>query len=138
MLKLMFYYIENYLCFIYFYLKQYIYSMSNYIKKSFVYLFCDPAQDLFKIGVTKNLYSKRMKQLQTGNGTELHLVSYYETFYPYRIERFLHNKFYNKQQHGEWFRLDINDIVSFKETCKEFEQVIEVMKDNPFFAKNLR
>ena len=134
----MFYYIENCLCFIYFYLKQYIYSMSNYIKKSFVYLFCDPAQDLFKIGVTKNLYSKRMKQLQTGNGTELHLVSYYETFYPYRIERFLHNKFHNKQQLGEWFRLDINDIVSFKETCKEFEQLIEIMKDNPFFTKNLR
>ena len=23
--------------------------------KSFVYIFCDPSQDLFKIGVTKNL-----------------------------------------------------------------------------------
>ena len=111
--------------------------MANYTSKSFVYLFCDPSQDLFKIGVTKNLYSKRMKQLQTGNGTELHLVNYYETFYPYRIETFLHNKFHNKREHGEWFRLDINDIISFNETCKEFEQLIEVMKDNPFFAKHL-
>ena len=62
---------------------------------------------------------KRMKQLQTGNGTELHLVNYYETFYPYRIETFLHNKFHNKREHGEWFRLNIDDIISFKETCKE-------------------
>ena len=85
--------------------------MANYTNKSFVYLFCDPSQDLFKIGVTKNLYSKRMKQLQTGNGTELHLVNYYETFYPYRIETFLHNKFHNKREHGEWFRLNIDDII---------------------------
>ena len=59
--------------------------------KSYVYLICDSAQDLFKIGVTKNLYSKRMKQLQTGNGTELHIVNYHETYYPYRIEQLLHN-----------------------------------------------
>ena len=111
--------------------------MSNCITKSFVYLFCDPSQDLYKIGVTKNLYSKRMKQLQTGNGSELHLVNYQETFYPYRIETFLHNKSNNKGEHGEWFRLDINYIISFKETCKEFEQIIDVLKDNPFFAKNL-
>lgn len=112
--------------------------MQNYTGKSFVYLFCDPSQDLFKIGVTKNLYSKRMKQLQTGNGTELHLVNYHETFYPYRIETFLHNKFNNKREHGEWFRLNINDISSFKKTCEEFEQLIETMRDNPFFVKNLR
>ena len=52
------------------------------MNKSFIYLFCDPAQNLYKIGVTKNLYSKRMKQLQTGNGSELHLISYHETFLP--------------------------------------------------------
>ena len=106
--------------------------------KSFIYVFCDPSQDLFKIGVTKNLYSKRMKQLQTGNGTELHLVTYHETFYPYRMERLLHNKFARKREHGEWFRLDINDISSFKSTCQEFEELIEIMKENPFFAKKLR
>ena len=71
--------------------------------KSFVYLICDPAQNLFKIGVTKNLYSKRMKQLQTGNGCELHIVNYHETNYPYRMEQLLHNKFANKRQMGEWF-----------------------------------
>ena len=106
--------------------------------KSYVYLICDPGQDLFKIGVTKNLYSKRMKQLQTGNGSELHLVTYHETYFPYRIETLLHNKFYAKREHGEWFRLNIEDVSSFKNICKDFEHLIEVMKDNPFFAKNLR
>lgn len=111
--------------------------MRNYLKKSFVYLFCDPSQNLFKIGVTKNLYDKRMKQLQTGNGTELHLVNYHETFFPYRIETFLHNKFSSKREHGEWFRLDIEDTTSFKKLCNEYEKIIEIMKDNPFFTKKL-
>lgn len=111
--------------------------MDNF-KKSYVYLICDSTQDLFKIGVTKNLYNKRMKQLQTGNGTELHLVNYHQTYYPYRIEQLLHNNFHHKREHGEWFRLDIEDISSFKDLCQEFEDLIEVMKDNPFFSKNLR
>lgn len=111
--------------------------MKNYMK-SYVYLICDPAQNLFKIGVTKNLYNKRIKQLQTGNGTELHIVNYHETYYPYRIEQLLHNNFHLKREHGEWFRLTIEDIISFKPLCEKFEQLIEVMKDNPFFSKNLR
>lgn len=110
----------------------------NYLKKSFVYLICDPAQDLYKIGVTKNLYSKRMKQLQTGNGTELHLVSYYETFFPFLIEKFLHKRFFAKRQHGEWFSLTIDDISRFNDLCMEYEQIIESMKENEIFKKQLR
>jgi len=108
------------------------------LKESYVYLICDPAQNLYKIGVTKNMYTKRMKQLQTGNGSELHLVNYHKTFYPYRIELLLHNKFHNKREHGEWFSLEMEDITSFNETCIDFEKLIDVMKENPFFSKNLR
>lgn len=79
-----------------------------------------------------------MKQLQTGNGTELHLVKYYETFYPYRIEQFLHDKFKDKHQLGEWFKLSIEDINSFETLCNDYEQIIDALKDNPFFKKKLR
>jgi hypothetical protein len=107
-------------------------------KKAYVYLICDPAQDLYKIGVTKNLYTKRMKQLQTGNGCELHLVNFHQTYYPYRIEQMLHNKFQTKREHGEWFNLESNDVLTFHKSCQEIENLIETMKDNPFFSKNLR
>ena len=106
------------------------------LNKKYVYLICDPAQELFKIGVTKNLYTKRMKQLQTGNGAELHLVKYHMTFFPYRMEKLLHAKFANKREHGEWFRLDINDISHFEQYCSEFEELIESLKENPFLPKN--
>ena len=74
-----------------------------------------------------------MKQLQTGNGTELHLVNFHETFYPYKIEKFLHTKFHDKQEHGEWFKLDINDISSFNTICEYYENIINSLKDNQFF-----
>lgn len=107
-------------------------------KKSFVYLICDPSQELYKIGVTKNLYSKRMKQLQTGNGTELHITNFHETFYPYRIEKYLHAKFSSKREHGEWFHLNLEDINSFKDECEKYEEIIESLSENQFFQKNLR
>ena len=107
------------------------------LKKSYVYLICDPAQDLYKIGVTRNLYSKRMKQLQTGNGTELHLIKFYETFYPFNMEKYLHSKFQEKREHGEWFRLNIEDISSFELLCQKYEEIVLSLKENPFFMKDL-
>ena len=78
-----------------------------------------------------------MKQLQTGNGTELHLVNFYETFYPFNMEKYLHGKFQEKREHGEWFKLTIEDISQFTDLCQKYENLVEVMKDNPFFVKNL-
>jgi hypothetical protein len=54
------------------------------------------------------------------------------------MEQLLHNKFQNKREHGEWFRLEIEDITSFKNTCQEIEKLIDIMKENPYFSKNLR
>lgn len=105
---------------------------------AYVYLMCDASQNLYKIGVTRHLCSQRIKQLQTGNGNEIHLVNYYETLYPFRIEKLLHNKFFNKRIRGEWFELNLEDTSHFVDTCKYFENLIKSLKDNPFFSKNLR
>jgi hypothetical protein len=79
-----------------------------------------------------------MRQLQTGNGTELHIVNYHETFYPFMVEKHLHMKFHAKREHGEWFKLNIEDISLFPTLCKDYEALIESLKDNSFFVKNLR
>lgn len=99
----------------------------------YVYLIGDAGQDnTFKIGITRGDVNKRIKQLQTGNGEEIYLVNYYETDYPFFIERLLHKKFYPKQKKNEWFNLDINDIVDFKQHCKNIEETAEALKENPF------
>ena len=106
-------------------------------EKQYVYLICDPDKNLFKVGVTKNLCGKRMKQLQTGNGTELHIANYHLTKHPFRVEKMLHNKFHDKREHGEWFNLEPEQVFSFKKYCEEIEELIKTLSDNPFFQKNL-
>lgn len=105
--------------------------------KGYVYLICDSANELYKIGVTKGDIQKRLKKLQTGNATELFLVNYHESNYPYRVENMLHNHFRSQNVLNEWFELSKDDIVNFKDTCMKIEDTIKCLKDNPFFTKNL-
>lgn len=106
---------------------------------AFVYLLSDSGQDnMFKIGVTRNKIEKRIKQLQTGNGNEIFLIKYYETDYPFFIERLLHMKFFPKQNINEWFTLEIEDVNKFNEYCSSFEETAKSLKDNPFSSNILK
>lgn len=104
----------------------------------YVYLICDPSNDRFKIGVTRDLKSNRIKKLQTGNSTELFIHTIYETDWPFRLESMLHNHFKNKHVLNEWFELDVNDVIGFKDTCNELNNIIKTLIDNPFFSKDLK
>jgi len=54
-----------------------------------VYLICDAKNNTYKIGVSKNV-DKRLKQLQTGNSNDLHLVYKIRTEHPFILESMLH------------------------------------------------
>lgn len=102
-------------------------------KSGYIYLICDPATDLFKIGLTTGDIHKRMKKLQTGNGTELHLAYVHYTDHPYKLEKMLHNHFASKKTLNEWFALESNDLEAFNDICLAKEDIIASLKDNPFF-----
>lgn len=104
----------------------------------YIYLVCDPANDTFKIGVTRNLNGNRFKKLQTGNSTEIHIVNTYQCDYPFRLEKMLHFKFSNKHELNEWFNLDAYDVSHFIEICEETNNLLKTMLQNPFFAKNIK
>ena len=106
--------------------------------EGYVYLICDPANTTFKIGVTRDLKSQRIKKLQTGNSTELFISSIYKTKYPFRMETMLHAQFASKNILNEWFDLTAHEVAQFTNICKETEDIIECMLDNPFFNKNLK
>lgn len=95
----------------------------------YVYLICDPSNDLFKIGVTRSLKSRRLKQLQTGNGTELMLKYTFPSEYPFEVEKRLHFKYNHKREVGEWFALDAKEMLNFLNDCKEKEEVIRNIKE---------
>lgn len=104
----------------------------------YVYLVCDPANDTFKIGVTRDIQSNRFKKLQTGNSTELHIVNIYQCDYPFRLEKMLHFRFSPKHTLNEWFTLDSCDVSRFNDICEETNNLLKTMLQNPFFKKNIR
>ena len=99
----------------------------------YVYLLCDGEK--FKIGMTRQKdIHKRISELQTGNPNEIFISAYYKTKYPYRVEQYMHGKYYNKNVKNEWFDLEVKDIINFTKNCEEYENMIlRSMKDNPFF-----
>lgn len=106
---------------------------------AFVYLMCDSGQDnCFKIGVTRGSIEKRMKKLQTGNGEEIFLVNYFETEYPFFIERMMHQRYFSEKKLNEWFVLTAEEKNRFKEDCLEFEQMANELKDNAFLKNKLK
>ena len=88
----------------------------------------------YKIGSTKAKdVNKRLKQLQTGNSSELFIKESYETEHPFKLEKMLHNHFQSSNLIGEWFELSESDTEAFKRVCEEKEKIISSLKDNPFY-----
>ena len=88
----------------------------------------------YKIGSTKAKdVNKRLKQLQTGNSSELFIKESYETEHPFKLEKMLHNHFKSSNLIGEWFELSENDTEAFRKVCEEKEKIISSLKNNPFY-----
>jgi hypothetical protein len=102
---------------------------------SFVYLIGEvDNENKYKIGVTKhNNIQNRIKELQTGNSNELFIKDYFETKYPYKLEKMLHRHFHDKILLNEWFKLSNEDINNFINTCNKYENILLSLRDNPFF-----
>lgn len=110
-----------------------------YRKVAFVYLLSDAGQDnTYKIGITRGKIEKRIKQLQTGNGSEIFLVNSYETKYPFFIERHLHLRFYPQQKRNEWFELKDDDVLNFKKTCMLIEENAKALENNHYMKNKLK
>jgi hypothetical protein len=91
----------------------------------------------YKIGSTRAKdVNKRLKELQTGNSSELFIKHSYETEHPFKLEKMLHNRFKSLNLIGEWFDLNEDDIRNFKSICEEKEKIIESLKNNPYYFKN--
>lgn len=89
---------------------------------------------IYKIGFTKKSIQKRIKQLQTGSATPIHLVHFYKTQNYSKVEKWLHRKWKQKRQKGEWFDLSLEDVNEFIPECKKADQTIKyLIENNPFW-----
>lgn len=111
-------------------------NQNNFV--GYVYLIRDPITNTYKIGVTRKLDGKRIKKLQTGNSAELQLMYTYHTLYPFRLETMLHNRFNQYNVLNEWYELPDDIVLNFLNICKDTDNVIKSLLDNPFFSKNIK
>ena len=81
----------------------------------------------FKIGVSKNP-KKRLKQLQTGNSSELKLILTYPSEFANKIEKTLHNQLTRSREIGEWFNMSLTEALMLDEKCKKIEENIIILK----------
>lgn len=104
------------------------------MKKGKVYLLANWDLYQFKIGVTSGDVEKRVKQLQTGNGSEIDVVRVFESEYYRKIEKILHRGYGHKRLEGEWFALEDEDIFGFIGECEQAHNNIKMLIEmgNPF------
>ena len=109
------------------------------MQKGFVYLINDwEREGVYKIGVTRGTIEHRLKKLQTGNPDDLVICRYFHTEHPFFIEKQLHRRYSAFRVRDEWFELSEEEAIKFPETCKEIAEMIDIMKDNPFFPKKVK
>jgi hypothetical protein len=107
------------------------------LTKGYIYLLecVSKYKTTYKIGYTRNKnIKKRIKNLQTGNKDKIKCIDSFESKYGRKVETSLHNLYSFKREGGEWFDLDINDIVKFQNTCKKIEENFDILDEykNPF------
>ncbi len=105
------------------------------MKKGFVYLLEEYRNEeiAFKIGFTTKSVESRVKQLQTGNSSEIVIVSSFKTKHYLKVEKILHNKFNTERKRGEWFDLDEKTALTFYDECINAVNIIESLNGNPFY-----
>ncbi len=95
----------------------------------YVYLIQSLEDSYYKIGISKHP-KKRVKELQTGNSSELRLVDMYQSEYANKIEKALQRRYSHLRKEGEWFDMGITQEVSFIKECKQIEQTLILLKKN--------
>jgi len=95
----------------------------------YVYLIQSLEDSRYKIGVSKHPKT-RIKQLQTGNSSELKLVESYQSEFAYQIEKTLQRRYSYLKKEGEWFDMSVSNEVSFLNECKKIEETIAVLKNS--------
>lgn len=106
-----------------------------------VYLICSEIGDekLYKIGFTRRKIEDRIKEFETGNGTNLFIIDSYKSKWGTKIEARLHSIFKNKKIRGEWFNLDENDILKFNSHCELLHNNFEIVStQNTFLLEKIK
>lgn len=85
-------------------------------KKKFLYFIREEFKGLVKIGITSNVRT-RMGTLQTSCPQNLELIGYLETEYAESLEKFIHDRFSDRNYLREWFTFSDDEIEMILNFC---------------------
>jgi Rha family phage regulatory protein len=81
--------------------------------KQLVYIIKNAVTGLVKVGITNNI-ERRLSQLECATGCELEVVYLHPIADNSKdIERKVHERFADYRQRGEWFNLDVNELINY-------------------------
>jgi hypothetical protein len=103
-----------------------------------VYLICSEfeGRKLYKIGYTRRTIDKRIKEIRTGNGSDIYLVESFSSVWGTKIESHLHKQFKTKKVNGEWFDLTDEDVESFIKRCESIHNVFQtIVTENTYYLE---
>jgi hypothetical protein len=100
-----------------------------------VYLICAEFEGrrLYKIGYTRRDVSKRIKELKTGNGSEMYVIDSFKSKWGTKIEAVLKKRYSHCNISGEWFNLSESEISEFNIICHTLHKNIETLSINNTF-----
>ena len=97
----------------------------------FIYFIYDFQTKKTKIGKTSKHPAYRLKELQTGNGTKLELLHFYESDQMSEEESNLHNRYAQYRTIGEWFELPLPLLLEITHSASdEQNSALVVTKNN--------
>lgn len=100
-----------------------------------VYLICSEIGDekLYKIGFTRRKIEDRIKEFETGNGSNIFIIDSYKSKWGTKIEAYLkrYHKIYNIR--GEWFNFPDEEISNFVNMCELLHNNFELLYTNNTF-----
>lgn len=107
------------------------------MKKSNIYLLTAIIDDvkMYKIGITKNDISVRLRALQTGNPYKISIVNSFQSKWASKVENSLHSYFKKNNVLNEWFVLSDEEVGLFTELCQKTENNLQLLEDNNLFIQ---
>jgi hypothetical protein len=107
------------------------------MKKSNIYLLTAIIDDIkmYKIGITKNEISVRLRALQTGNPYKINLVNSFQSKWASKVENYLHSFFKKNNVLNEWFILTDEEVNLFTELCQKTENNLQLLEDNNLYIQ---
>lgn len=96
----------------------------------FIYFIYDFQTKQTKIGRTSKHPAYRLKELQTGNGTQLELIHFYESDRMSEEESNLHNRYAQYRTIGEWFELSLPLLVELTHSVTNKQNSSLVITEN--------